>query len=155
MKLSDIRTGHVVEFGNGERMVAVTNTATEEDVFKNERTYVRFDSYNVDLSHKREDSNWDIVKIFNPDFSRTVISLSTAQHTSLIWDRYPTLDLEVGDVLISKDLHSCKVKFVEDVNENHILLVDGVKDVPYDKEEFYLIAQQYEILCKAEDRRDV
>ena len=47
------------------------------------------------------------------------------------------------------------MKFVEEVNEGGILLVDGIKDEWYETEELYVIDEKYQLLCKAEDRKDV
>lgn len=161
MKLSDIRTGHVVEFRNGERMVAMLDNIKGQDTFVNEIGFMRLMSYDEDMllsehDHRSHgDEDYDIVKVFRGEWIKDMFNPSTLSNKELIWDRYATLDLEEGDVLISRELHSCKVKFVEEVNEDCILLVDGLKDESYEKEEFYLIAQQYEILCKAKDRKDV
>lgn len=61
-------------------------------------------------------------------------------------------ELSKGDCLISKhDEHSCQVKFVEGVDEESVLLVDGNKD------EFYEcindLQTKYKVFCFAEDRK--
>ena len=65
------------------------------------------------------------------------------------------MNLKEGDLLISKvDKHSCVVKFVEAADETGVLLVDGVKDEYFEPEEFHLIEEKYQLLCKKEDRKD-
>lgn len=68
---------------------------------------------------------------------------------------YSELDIKAGDVLISKETHSCKVKFVEGADETGILLVDGIQDEFFEPEEFHLIKEKYKLLCKKEDRKDI
>jgi hypothetical protein len=63
--------------------------------------------------------------------------------------------LKTGDVLISRKPHSCKVKFVESADETGILLVDGIKDEFFDKEEVHLIGYDCKLLCNKEDRKDL
>jgi 4-hydroxyphenylpyruvate dioxygenase-like putative hemolysin len=63
--------------------------------------------------------------------------------------------LKEGDILIPKEKHSCKVKFVEGADDEVILLVDGIKDEVFYKDEFQLIDEKYKLLCKKEDRKDI
>jgi hypothetical protein len=65
------------------------------------------------------------------------------------------MDLKMGDILISKEPHSCTVKFVEGADETGVLLVDGVKDEYFEPYEFHLIGEKYKFLCKKEDRQDI
>lgn len=67
---------------------------------------------------------------------------------------YPKL--KTGDVVISKSsLHSCDIRIVEDVDDNYILLVNGIQDrsyiLPQDEEQFW---NEWEILCNVQDRKD-
>lgn len=65
--------------------------------------------------------------------------------------------IKAGDVLISMEPHSCVVKFVEEVNEKMILLVDGIQDESYPIDYFYenIIKKKYRLLCSKEDRKDL
>lgn len=65
------------------------------------------------------------------------------------------MHLKEGDILISNERHSCVVKFVEGVNEEEILLVDGIKDEVFYKEYFHLLTEKYKLLCNKEDRKDI
>lgn len=64
--------------------------------------------------------------------------------------------IKEGDILISTKPHSCSVKFVEEVNEELILLVNGIKDESYEIKDFYnrIMGKKYQLLCKKEDRKD-
>ena len=64
--------------------------------------------------------------------------------------------IKEGDILISTEPHSCSVKFVEEINDELILLVDGVRDESYSIKDFYseVIGKKYRLLCKKEDRKD-
>lgn len=65
------------------------------------------------------------------------------------------MEIEIDDILISREPHSCVVKFVEEVNEGGVLLVDGIQDEWYEIRELYIIDEKYEMLCKKEDRKDI
>lgn len=64
------------------------------------------------------------------------------------------MNIKQGDILISRDMHSCVVKFVEGSDESGILLVDGIKDEFYEAEQFGLMHEKYELLVRKEDRLD-
>lgn len=74
------------------------------------------------------------------------------------WNRNnrKTWELHVGDTLISrKNPYSCRIKFVEDVNENSVLLVDGIQDEFYEGvSELEYMRDEYEVFCFKEDRKD-
>lgn len=65
------------------------------------------------------------------------------------------MKLKTGDILISREPHSCKVKFVEGADESGVLLVDGIKDEFFEPEEIQFIGHRYKLLCKKEDRKDI
>lgn len=64
------------------------------------------------------------------------------------------MELKIGDILISKEPHSCEVKFVEGCDESGLLLVNGVKDEYFEPSEYHMVFKKYELLCKKEDRKD-
>src|SRR5699024_3239963 len=74
-----------------------------------------------------------------------------SKHSREVWE------LKEGDCLISKhDRHSCRIKFVEAVDENSVLLVDGVQDEFYeDKHALELMCDKYKVFCFVEDRKDL
>lgn len=62
---------------------------------------------------------------------------------------------EKGDVLISTEPHSCDVVFVEEVNAEAILLVNGVEDAIYYVHEIPLLEKKFRLLCKKGNREDL
>lgn len=59
--------------------------------------------------------------------------------------------IEKGDLVIKKGKNEAKTYFVEDIDEFGILLVDGVKDMWFEDDEFDEFHQQYRLLVKAKD----
>lgn len=82
----------------------------------------------------------------------------TEEKQRIWWNRNnrKTWELHVGDTLISrKNPYSCRIKFVEDVNENSVLLVDGIQDEFYEGvSELEYMRDEYEVFCFKEDRKD-
>src|SRR5699024_5639552 len=72
-----------------------------------------------------------------------------AKHGRDVWE------LRESDCLISKhDKHSCRIKFVEAIDGNSTLLVDGIEDEFYEGEPD-LLRDRYKVFCFAEDRKDI
>lgn len=63
--------------------------------------------------------------------------------------------LERHDILIQKDRHGCGIKFVEEVNEAGVLLVDGTEDAFVPRSEFKRWEEEYALLCRAVNRHDL
>ena len=59
--------------------------------------------------------------------------------------------IEKGDLVIKRGKHEAKVYFVEDVNAESILLVNGVRDEYFEGEkDIELFHKQFRLLAKAE-----
>lgn len=63
-------------------------------------------------------------------------------------------EVYAGDIVINKKRHSCDIRIVEDADEEGILLVNGIKDKYYAKEEFGDFHREYELLVRKEGRLD-
>lgn len=64
------------------------------------------------------------------------------------------MELRKGDILIEKSRFTCKVKFVEYVDEAGVILVDGTKDESYKVEDYDKMWKKYEVLVRRENRED-
>lgn len=99
------------------------------------------------LGTRKSGGNWMVSRAYMMDrFGKEVMSDTTEGVFAT---------LEKHDVLIEKGRHGCLVKFVEEVNEAGVLLVDGTEDVFVSRSEFKRWEERYGLLCRAADRHDV
>lgn len=113
-KLSELRTGHIIKTRNGGfyMLFKGSNVFYLYDTFVglSDNTDCLFlDDFNIDFKNKNDKSEWDIVAVYEPDFSHCGTyrgMLQCLAHTVLYWPAYnmnniyeePTKKLTVSQV---------------------------------------------------------
>jgi hypothetical protein len=60
-------------------------------------------------------------------------------------------EFNIGDLVISREIHSCDVRFVEDSDKEGILLVNGVSDISYGKNQQEDFNRKWRLFVKKEN----
>ena len=81
-----------------------------------------------------------------------IVSRREINHCPMCGEKLHKIEkIEKGDLVIKRGKHEAKTYFVEDIDSSGILLVDGVKDISFEEDEFDEFYEQFRLLAKAKD----